>query len=204
MIKIYGSPMSSSGRCFWCLEEVGQEYEAQAIDFKKGEHKSPDFLKINPNGKLPALIDGDFTIWESMAINFYLAKAYKPELLGKNDQENGIVHQWSIWSVADLQAPIIAAFIELVFVPEDKRDQNKIAQAIEKAKPLLETLNQNLEGKDYIIGEDFSLADINVASVVAICEHIQLDLSSYTSINKWMNRLSERPSFIKYQSLIKK
>ena len=64
MISIYGSPKSSSGRCFWALEEVGQAYEAKSINFKENEHKSEEFLKINPNGKVPALIDGDYTVWE--------------------------------------------------------------------------------------------------------------------------------------------
>ena len=81
---------SSSGRCFWCLEEVQADYEAKAINFKDKEHKSEAFLKINPNGKVPALTDGDFSIWESTAINYYLADANNV-VLEVTVSHNGIV-----------------------------------------------------------------------------------------------------------------
>ncbi|MCB0362836.1 MAG: glutathione S-transferase [Bdellovibrionales bacterium] len=114
MVAIYGSPRSSSGRCFWCLEEIGIEYENKPINFREKQHKSPEYLKLNPNGKVPVLVDGDFVIWESLAINFYLAEAYKPQLLGSDIQHRGLVHQWSIWALADLQPPLIEAFIQSV------------------------------------------------------------------------------------------
>ncbi len=117
MITIYGSPRSSSGRCFWCLEEVGETYNAKPLNFKEKEHKSPAYLKINPNGKAPTLTDDDFVIWESIAINFYLAETYKPELLG-------------------------------------------------------------LDNKNYLVGEDFTLADINAASIASLCSEIKFDLTT--------------------------
>ncbi|MCO4759769.1 MAG: glutathione S-transferase family protein, partial [Oceanospirillaceae bacterium] len=175
MITIYGSPKSSAGRCFWCLEEAGVEYTTKSIDFSAGEHKSEAFLQINRNGKVPALIDGDFTIWESLAINNYIADAYKPELLGTSPQERGLVSQWSIWSVADLQAPMIQAFIQLVFVPEPRRDAEVIKKALEKIPGMLNTLEAELEGKDYLVSNTFTLADLNTSFVVSICDDIKFD-----------------------------
>jgi glutathione S-transferase len=201
MITIYGSPKSSSGRCFWCLEEVGVDYEAKSINFKEKEHKSAEFMALNPNGKVPLLTEGDFKIWESMAINFYLAEAHKPELLGKDVQERGLVHQWSFWALADLQTPIIKIFIQLVFVPEERRDAEAIKKAREKLPPLLQTLDSELESKPFLMGEDFSLADLNVHSVVTVCEQIDVDLTDYQNVKGWMGRVESRPAYQSYQAL---
>lgn len=203
MLTIYGSPQSSAGRCFWCLEETGVEYRAKSIDFSAGEHKAVDFLKVNPNGKVPALVDGDFTIWESLAINNYIAEAYKPELLGNTVQERGLVSQWSIWSVADLQAPLIQAFIQLVFVPEPKRDASTIEKSFEKLPPLLSTLNNSLADKTYLVAERFTLADLNTSFVVAICDEVKFDLAEYTHIQQWRERIAEQDSAKRYMALCK-
>ncbi len=90
MITLYGPARSSAGRCFWLLEELGLSYENKPVDMMKKEHKSDWFLKVNPNGKVPALVDGNTTLFESMAINYYLAEKYKPEFLGKTVEEKGI------------------------------------------------------------------------------------------------------------------
>lgn len=201
MIEIYGSPRTSAGRCFWCLEEVEAKYENKSIDMRAGEHKGEDYLKINPNGKVPALTDGEFKIWESMAINSYLAEAYKPELLGTNPQEKGLVQQWTTWSIAELQPPLIDVFIQLVFVPEDKRDLKLIEKSKGKLPNLLSILNSSLEGKKYLVAERFSLADLNTASVVSICEHLEIDLSEYKNIQSWRGALSDRPAFQRFQKL---
>ena len=201
MITIYGSPQSSAGRCFWCLEEAGVEYTAKSIDFRKGEHKSAEFMKVNPNGKVPALTDGDFTIWESLAINNYIAEAYKPELLGSTVQERALVSQWSIWSVADLQAPMIQAFIQLVFVPEPRRDQSIIDGAFEKLPTLLSTLENSLADKNFLVADRFTLADLNAAFVVSICDEIKFDLADYGNINQWRARIDEREETQRYKAL---
>lgn len=203
MVTIYGSPRSSSGRCFWCLEETGINYTSKSINFKEKEHKSEEFIKINPNGKVPALEDGDFVIWESMAINFYLADAYKPILLGETSKERGLVHQWSIWSIADLQGPLIDIFIQLVFVPEERRNLEVIEKAKGKLPALLSVLNGALEGNNYLVGDQFSLADLNVHSVMSICDHVKYDLTEYKGICSWLETISDLDSFKKYQELCK-
>lgn len=201
MITIYGSPRSSSGRCFWCLEEIGETYAAKPLNFKEKEHKSPAYLKINPNGKAPTLTDDDFVIWESIAINFYLAETYKPELLGLDNKQHGLVLQWSLWGIAELQPPIIDTFIQLIFVPEERRDNGIIEKAMAKIPGLLGVLNDALEGKNYLVGDDFTLADLNVASIATLCSEIKFDLAAYKNIQSWLTQISERPAFCKYQKL---
>lgn len=201
MITIYGSPKSSSGRCFWTLEEVGVEYQTKSIDFKTKEHKSDAYLKINPNGKIPALTDGDYTIWESMAINMYLCEKYKPDLLGTTPEAKGRVYQWSIWSILDLQTPLIDNFIQLVFVPEAHRDQTKIEKNLEKLPNLFKTLDNALSNTKYLAGDEFTLADLNTASVVLVSSYINYDLSEYKNLTNWFNAIKDRKAFQKYQEL---
>lgn len=201
MIKIYGSPKSSAGRCIWCLEEVGAPYEIMTVDFRNKEHKSPEFLKINPNGKIPAMIDGNTTLFESMAINFYLADKYKPELLGQTIEDRALSYQWSFWATNELQDPIIQVFIQKVFMTEEKRSQQVIDENMEKIPGLLTILDSALNDKTYLNSRTFSLADLNTATVVSIAPHLGINLSNYKNISLWMKAISDRPAFAKYSQL---
>lgn len=203
MISLYGSPESSAGRCFWCLEEVKAPYQAIDVNFRTKEHKSDTFLKINPNGKIPAMVDDDVTLFESVAINFYLAEKYKKELLGTTLQEKGYVYQWSIWALAEVQPPLIEAFIQKVFVPEDRRDHGIIEKALNKVPALLKVLEDRLSESKYLAGNEFTLADLNTASVVTLLHHIQYDISAYKNTVNWLAVLSERDAFKRYAALIK-
>ena len=112
-----------------------------------------------------------------------------------------MISQWSIWSVADLQDPLIKVFIQLVFVPEPKRDEAIITQSLEKLPAILGTLEKSLEGKQYLVGGRFTLADLNVSFVVGICDDIKFDLSAYANINQWRNRIAEREGTKRYKAL---
>src|SRR5258706_15471246 len=103
MIQMYGSKGSTAFRCYWFLEELGLPYETMPLDFAKGEHKSAEYLKLNPNGKLPTMVDDGFVVWESLAINYYLMEKQKAlQFVGTSLQENAQVNQWSMWSVIHL------------------------------------------------------------------------------------------------------
>jgi glutathione S-transferase len=203
MITLYGSPRSSAGRCIWALEEAGVAFTQKDVDMKNKEHKSPDFLKINPMGKIPAMVDGDVTLFESMAINYYIADTYKKELLGNNALEKGLSMQWSFWATSELQPPIIEVFIQKVFIPEDKRDNNILEKNLNKLPELLTVLNNSLADKKYLAGNQFTIGDINTASVVSICPMMGVDLGAYPNIKSWLGTISERPAFQKYQGLRK-
>lgn len=202
MIKIYGSPRTSAGRCFLVLEELGLKYEVAPLDMKeKREHKSESFLKLNPNGKVPCLIDGDFVIWESLAINHYLVDKYRPELLGKTSEERGLVQQWSVWALVELQPPMVDMIIQLMFVPENKRDMSIVAKAKDRIPPYLSTLNHALKDKTYLVGGHLTLADLNVFSIVNIAISLKIPLNEFQHIEKWMTELKKRPSFQKLAEL---
>lgn len=201
MIKIYGSPRSSAGRCYWMLEELQLPYEQMALDMQKKEHKSEEYLKINPNGKVPALIDGDVTIWESMAITTYLAKKYQSPLAPRTPVEDGHMMQWSFWALVDLQKPAVDWLIQELFVPADKRNHQIIDDAKKVLPNLLKTLERGLEGKTYLVDERFTVADLNVASVVNLTTSLGLDISHLPNTTRWMNACKDRPAFEKVAKL---
>lgn len=203
MITLYGSARSSAGRCLWTLEEAGVPYELKNIDMRTKEHKSEAFLKINPNGKVPALTDGNFTLFESMAINSYIAEKYKPELLGTTIEERALSLQWSFWASLELQDPIIQVFIQKVFMPEEKRSQAVIDENLEKLPALFSILDTALSGKTYLSGKSFTLADLNTQSIVSIAPMIGFDISSYKNLDMWMKAISDRPAFQKYTAIRK-
>ncbi len=202
MIKIYGSPRTSAGRCYLMAEECGVKYETMPLDMKeKREHKSESFLKLNPNGKVPVMVDGDFVLWESLAIDFYLAEKYKPELLGSGAEEKGKVHQWSTWAMVELQPPLVDMIIQLMFVPEEKRDHGLVAKARDKVPPMLAILDKSLSGKSYLVGNKVTVADIVTVSVVNIAAHMKIPTENYSHLTSWFSRMKERPSFKRLMEL---
>lgn len=191
MIKIYGSKNSSAARCYWLLEEVGADYEAVPVDFQKGEHKAAEYLKLNPNGKIPTMMDGNVVVWESLAINSYIAEKFQPELLGKTLEERAQVNQWSLWALIHLYG----AFYPLVMMTWRKSPEtDETTKARQELPRWLGILNAHLVGKDYMVGGRFTLADVNVGSVVKSSAFIGYDLSAFPEVKRWMDALSERPA----------
>ena len=95
MLKLYGTRRSRTFRCLWTLEEASVPYDLIPIDFAKGESLQPDFLKINPNGKVPVLVDGDLVLFESLAINQHIAKRYAKQLWPSDDADQSLLCQWT-------------------------------------------------------------------------------------------------------------
>jgi glutathione S-transferase len=147
------------------------------------------------------LKDNDYVIWESIAINQYLAEKYKPEMLGTTPEEKGHVAQWSVWAMTELQPPAVDILIQMVFVPEDKRNHALIEKSQEKIPGLLRVLDQAITGKEYLVGNKFTVADINMASVVGVLAHLHMDLSPYKGIMSWMEKINSRPAFRRYSEL---
>lgn len=198
MIKIYGAPQSSAGRCYMMLEECGLKYERIALNMQAKEHKSADYMKLNPNGKVPTIIDGDLVLWESLAINNYLAEKYKPELLGKTVEDRAHVMKWSVWAAVELQPPLVDILIQTFFVPEAQRDQALINRAKSTYPKFLDVLEQHLSNRKFLVGNEFTLADLNVASVASIPLSLKFDMSAYKNIMSWLQQVQSRPAFKRF------
>jgi len=185
--------MSSASRCYWAAAEAGIELEQVPIDFKLNEHKTEEYLKLNPNGKVPTLVDGDVVIWESMAINNYILEKHKPELFGAMDAgSHAHILQWSYWSIVHLNKAMEPLYMQK-FV--GALSPEALEKAMADVAKWLGILNAHLEGRQYVVGESFTLADINVGSVASMTKFMEMDLSAYPHIAGWLQRLSERPAF---------
>ncbi|MBN1908069.1 MAG: glutathione S-transferase family protein [Deltaproteobacteria bacterium] len=195
MIKIYGTKMGSAFRCHVLMIEMGIKYEEVKVDFEKGDQFKPEYLKLNPNGKIPCIVDGDFVLWESMAINKYIATKYNSELLGKTLEENALIDQWSYWAILEVQANLYAIAFQKFWVQEADRDEKAIKKAMDELPKVLKILDNQLEGKEYILGTRFTLADINVASCVMAADFAKYDYSAYKNVSNWIANLNKRPSF---------
>lgn len=201
MIQIYGSARSSAGRCFVMLEECGLSYENVALDMAGRQHKSEQFLKLNPNGKVPCMIDNGFVLWESAAIVQYLAEKHKPEMLGTTAKDKALVQQWAFWTMTEAQPPMVDILVQKLFVPEEKRDLALIARREAQIPGILEVLDKTLNGKKYLVGDTYSVADLMAASAVNIASGLKLDLSKFPNIKAWFAEIKSRPAWVKVSQL---
>ena len=193
-LKIFGMSKSRTFRVLWMAEELGLEYEHIPVDIGDQGTGSAEFLSINPNGRIPAIQDGELTLFESMAINLYLARQYPGRMMPDNPEDEARVIQWSFWAVNELEPGLLTLLRHRATYPEDQRDP-QLADATEKelARPLA-VLDQALVGKTYLVGEHFSAADLNVASVMAWAKASKVDFSAFPHVAAWMEQCLGRPA----------
>ncbi|MEB3174393.1 MAG: glutathione S-transferase family protein [Cyanobacteriota bacterium] len=178
MLKLYGAAQSRASIVQWYLEELALPYEFVSLDLKAGEHRQAPFTDINPFGKVPALVDGDLSVWESGAILLYLAE--------KNGQladlaQKATISQWVLFGNSTLANGL---FIE---------------QFREREMPrLLGVLNAVLEKQDYLLGDAFTVADVAVGSILAYVPiMLKLNFDDYPQVAAYVQRLTSRPAFQK-------
>jgi glutathione S-transferase len=184
----------------WGLEEVQQKYDHVPVGFT-GDTRKPDFLKINPNGHVPTLDDDGFIIWESMAINLYLAEKYgKAPLWPSSAQDHGAAYQWSFWGMTELEPHLISIFLNRVMAPPEKRNEQAAQAAVEALKAPLKVLNDHLNNREYLLGKDFTIADLNVAAVMMLAPMVGIDFSQVPTANKWLQKCLDRKASQKARS----
>ena len=179
MLKLYGGARSRASIVQWYLEELEVPYEFVLLDMQAGVHQQPEFLAINPMGKVPAIVDGDFQLWESGAILFYLAQKYGK--MSQSLEKQAEIIQWILFSNATLGPGV---FVE--------------ASRERETPKLMTPLNQILEKHEFLLGDEFSVADVAVGSILAyIPMMLKLDLSAYPAVLDYIKRMTERPAFQK-------
>ena len=193
-IRLYGIPQSRASRCLWMLEELGVPFENVKVHFL-GEAQKPDFLKINPNGRIPALDDEGVVLFESLAINLHLARKYDggKGLWPKSADDQSRAIQWSMWAMTEVEPPLMKVLMNRVFLPEAQRNEAE-AKAGEAAlaKPL-GVLEGALASRPYLLGDSFTVADLNVGSVVSWGPTLG-KLKLTPNVAAWFSRCGERPA----------
>jgi len=192
-IKIYGVPISRSISNIWTALELGIEYENVPIGWEDNSIYSDEYRRINPNARVPALQDGDFIMWESLAINMYLVKKHGGPLAPRDLREEGLALQWTLWAAIHLERPLAQwLFNTHILDPEERRPQ-VAAKAAEEMRPLLKLLDGQLERTPYLAGDRFTIADLNVGCVM-LRPRQELDLSEYPRLRAWDKAVFERPA----------
>jgi len=198
MITLYGTPRSRTMRVMWMLEELELPYEMAPVDFVTGT-KQPEFRQINPNGHIPVLRDGDLVLWESLAINLYLARKYDRGLWRKTPEDEGRTYQWSLWAMTEAEEPLLTALIHRQVHPPEQRDAAKADDAEERFAKPLGVLDGALASREYLLESAFTVADLNVASMMSWAPLAKLRLEAAPNAAGWLRRCTGRAAFTRLQ-----
>ena len=190
---LYGNSGSRALRSLWAMEEVGIDFEHVPTHFS-GSAKSADYLAVNPNGRVPALVDGDLRLFESMAINLYLAKHYGGALYPDNAHDEARAWQWSVWAISEIEPLQMRIVIQKLFTPEDRRDEKVIASATRGLQRPLAVLDAALADRPYLLGEHFTVADLNVASVMMLMRRVGVGHAEHRHVQRWAEACRARPA----------
>ena len=192
-LRIYGVARTRAFRALWIANELGLDYEHVPIEIGEAGARRPPYLAINPNGRLPAIDDGGFTLWESLAITLYLAKKHAAGRLYPTTLEGEAkTWQWSLWSVQEVDRGVNIWSLHAVRLPPADRDPQRLAEALKVLEPPFKVLDGALAGRSYLLGEDFTVADLNVAAVIS--RALDMDLSATPRLWDWLARCLERPA----------
>jgi glutathione S-transferase len=193
-IQIYGPTASRAARALWIAHELGIPFEHVGMEMK--DLKTPEYLKVNPNGKVPTLVDGDFKLFESMAINLYLAKRFnKDGFWPSSPEDQARCYQWSFWGMTEIEKPLLTVLIDMFMTAPDKRKPEAVAEAQKTLPKPFAVLNAALEGHEYLLGSNFTVADLNLASILSWSKPIKYDFKPYPNVGAWLDRCLSRPSY---------
>ncbi|MDI1442849.1 glutathione S-transferase family protein [Polyangium sp. 6x1] len=199
-ITFYFSPYSSAVRIHWALEELGIPYDGVRVDLKAGDQKKPDFLKLNPNGKVPTIVDDGVPYFESAAINIHLGQKYGVEkgLWPKaGTHAHGRAMSWTVWAAASLlNAGTRVMYNTSKEIPDDQKNAAQAESARKEFEGLLGLLDAELADKPYLTGDTFTLADAVIAADLWWYQMVIVsDLSPWPKLGAWVGRCMERPAF---------
>ena len=204
MITLYGQSRSRASRSLWMLEEIGVAYQHVPIR-PYTESRAEEYLRINPNGHIPTLDDDGFIVWESLAINLYLAERYGAAPLWPTSlQDRARVYQWSFWATNEVEPRIVSIARGL---SNERPDQAAVASGLDQLAGAFRVLDAQIDGHTYLLGDAFSVADLNLASTLRepgednVGGIDAIDLKPFPGIMRWLNRCSRRSACARVAAL---
>jgi glutathione S-transferase len=198
-MKLYNANLSPNAlRVRAVANELGIELESIEVDLRKGENKTESYLAMNPNGKVPVLVDGDFVLWESRAINGYLA-SQRPErgLYPDDAKKRAVIDKWSYWQAIHLGPAMQRVAFERVMKAKfgmGEPDEKAIEGELKDIAQFLPVLDANLADKDWV-ASDLSIADFAIASTFMYRDRAGISLGETPHVSAWIGRLEARPSW---------
>ncbi len=194
MIRLYGSPRTRVNRVMWCLEEMGLEYELREAFEKQGDPPTEEVVRLNPNAKVPILESGDFVMWESLAINLHLVDRHGGDLAPKTEAGKAAVLQWTLWAATELEPRVLEVSRNRLPQLDQEPDEARAQEAEAELLPTLRVLDGALAGSGHPVEGRFTVADVNVASVLAPGIPARIDFAPVANVEKWINACVRRPA----------
>jgi glutathione S-transferase len=192
-LRIYGIARTRAYRALWVAMELGLDYEHLPIEIGDAGARAPEFLAINPNGRLPVIVDGDFVLFESLAITLYLAKKHATGTLYPATLEGEAkAWQWSFWAIAEVDRGVNIWSLHAVRLPPAERDAALREEALKVIAAPFRVLDSALVKQPYLLGDAFTVADLNVAAVIS--RAVDMDLSVVPNLKAWLTRCLDRPA----------
>ena len=192
MLRIHGIPRSRAFRCIWAAEEAGLAYEVVPIGFQPG-FKLERSVDINPNNKIPALEDGSLVLFESLAINLHIAgKAGAPLMPAGDDASRAL--QWTLWAATEAEPHVMRWGYNAYLKPAAERVVSEAAAGKEALDLRLKVLEAELAQRSFLVGEGFTIADLNVACVLYGAWLNGYDLAPFPNVKAWLDVCLNRPA----------
>jgi glutathione S-transferase len=192
-MRLFEFGPTRSIRVRWTLQELGVDFEAVTVNLVAGEHRSPAFLKINPAGRVPVLVDGELVLTESIAIVLYLAEKYIDRgLLPTDFGLRAQVNRWLLFAATELEQPLWRIARHTALYPEAKRLPADVTLAREDFKPMAAVLEEHLRGRQFVVGNSVTVADFVLAFTLDWANEVQL-LDDFPELRAYMERMEARP-----------
>jgi len=193
-MKLYGFGPTRSLRALWGLNEVGADFELEVVNLLAGEHQRPEFMRLNPAGKLPVLVDGDLVIPESAAIVLYLAEKHpQSRLLPADLKARAEVYRWVMFAMTELEPPLWRITRHTALLPQEKRLPQDVALAREDFARMATVLEHHMAGRTFIVGDAITAADC-VAAYLMDWANEQGLLEGQPNLQAYLKRMYDRPT----------
>jgi glutathione S-transferase len=197
-MKLYNSNYSPNAkRIRIAANELGSKLEIEELDFAKGENRQPGYVAMNPMGKIPTFEDDGYVLWESPAILHYLANKHG-KLVPRDLKQSTEMYRWMFWNASHYEGALFALVFENVIKPQmmkQEADPKRVESSKKDFERFAPVFNAHLEGKQFVCGNDFTIADIAIGCTSELAPMVGIDLKQYTHINAWLTRLQARPSW---------
>src|SRR5258706_3993598 len=195
MFKLYGNSRSRAMRCLGMLEERGEPYQLIEKSTRADDLQSAEYLRLNPNARIPTLVDGEVVLWESMAINLYLAQKYEGPMHCAGPEVLGLSAQWIFWAILEMEALVLDLLQHRAVLPEFARDASYAERDELLLRRPLGILNDALNGRNHLAGGNFTVAGLNVASILVWGKMGRLDMSAHSHVARWLDNCLARPAY---------
>jgi glutathione S-transferase len=194
-MKIHFAPNTRAVRIVWLFEELGLPYELERYKLGDPAMRSADYRKVHPMGRVPALQDGDVTIFESGAIvEYVLARYGNGRLMPKVSSPDFPAYlQWLHYAEGMIMPPVNTIVVETILLPPDRRNQGNVDRATKLLGQMLSAVDQHLAGRDYLAGE-FSGADIMTGHACTVAARLKGDISDKPNVAAYIARINARPA----------